>query len=150
MRGFDPLFLSAALNLNEPPKNPGARQGKPKVKKTATKIGENRAIIRPLETTTNSFEKSSRDGQVATYTEHMLFLSDGKITKEKEGLHLAKKNICPYCKGKLQPADEKCPSCGKNVLFKKKPEATVSVIGKYDLTTVKTEPAPKYGQKAES
>jgi putative ABC transport system ATP-binding protein len=62
----------------------------------------------------------THDGQVATHTERILFLTDGKITKEKEGLHLTKKNICPYCKGNLQPTDEKCPSCGKTVRLKKK------------------------------
>jgi predicted amidophosphoribosyltransferase len=36
-------------------------------------------------------------------------------------MHLTKKNICPYCKGKLQPTDEKCQNCGKTVRFKKKP-----------------------------
>jgi putative ABC transport system ATP-binding protein len=63
----------------------------------------------------------THDGQVASHTERVLFLSDGKISKEKEGLHLTKKNICPYCKGTLQSTDEKCPSCGKTVRFKKKP-----------------------------
>ncbi len=62
----------------------------------------------------------THDGQVAAHTERILFLNDGKITKEKEGMHLAKKNICPYCKAKLQPADEKCPNCGKTVRFRKK------------------------------
>ena len=62
----------------------------------------------------------THDSQVAAHTERMLFLTDGKIAKEKEGLHLAKKNICPYCKGKLQPTDEKCPSCGKTVRRKRK------------------------------
>jgi len=62
----------------------------------------------------------THDSQVAAHTERMLFLTDGKIIREKEGLHLAKKNICPYCKGKLQPTDENCPNCGKTVRFKKK------------------------------
>ncbi len=61
----------------------------------------------------------THDGQVASRTERILFLNDGKITKEKEGMHLAKKNICPYCKSKLQPTDEKCPQCGKTVRFKR-------------------------------
>ena len=55
----------------------------------------------------------THDGQVASRAERILFLSDGKITKEKNGLHLAKKLMCPYCGSKLQSADEKCPSCGK-------------------------------------
>jgi putative ABC transport system ATP-binding protein len=62
----------------------------------------------------------THDSQVAAHTERMLFLTDGKIIKEKEGLHLAKKNICPYCKGKLRPTDENCPNCRKTVRFKKK------------------------------
>jgi putative ABC transport system ATP-binding protein len=62
----------------------------------------------------------THDSQVAAHTERMLFLADGKITKEKEGMHLTKKNICPYCKSKLQSSDEKCSNCGKTVRFKKK------------------------------
>jgi putative ABC transport system ATP-binding protein len=65
----------------------------------------------------------THDGQVASHTERILFLGDGKITKEKEGMHLAKKNICPYCKGNIQPTDLTCPSCGKTVRFKKKPSS---------------------------
>ncbi len=57
----------------------------------------------------------THDGQVAAHTERMLFLTDGKITKEKEGLHLAKKLICPYCHAKLQPENQACPSCGKSL-----------------------------------
>ena len=68
----------------------------------------------------------THDGQVAAHTERMLFLTDGKITKEKEGMHLTKKNICPYCKGKLQSTDEKCQNCGKTVRFKKKPSTQES------------------------
>jgi putative ABC transport system ATP-binding protein len=62
----------------------------------------------------------THDGQVASRTERILFLADGKIGREKEGMHLARKNICPYCKGKLQPNEADCPSCGKTVRFKKK------------------------------
>jgi putative ABC transport system ATP-binding protein len=62
----------------------------------------------------------THDGQVAAHTERILFLSDGKIGKEKEGLHLAKKNICPYCKAKLQPTDTVCPSCKKVVRSQRK------------------------------
>ena len=73
----------------------------------------------------------THDGQVASRSERMLLLSDGRITKEKQGLHLAKKLICPFCGGKLQPADEKCSSCGKTVVLKKKPSVTEKVeIGK--------------------
>lgn len=56
----------------------------------------------------------THDGQVASSTERMLFLSDGKITREKNGLHLAKKLLCPNCGSKLQTAEAKCPSCGKS------------------------------------
>jgi putative ABC transport system ATP-binding protein len=65
----------------------------------------------------------THDGQVAAHTERMLFLSDGKITKEKQGLHLAKKLVCPYCGSKLVAADQKCPSCGKTALLKRKSPA---------------------------
>lgn len=75
----------------------------------------------------------THDAQVAAHTERIIFLSDGRITKEKEGLHLAKKHICPYCRAKLQPGDEKCPSCGKTMPFKKKPTGTPSEAGKPDL-----------------
>ncbi len=61
----------------------------------------------------------THDGQVASRTERLLLLSDGKITKEKQGLHLAKKLICPFCASKLQSTDEKCPSCGKAFFAKK-------------------------------
>lgn len=58
----------------------------------------------------------THDSQVASHTERMLLLQDGKITKEKQGLHLAKKKlVCPYCGGKIQPSDEKCPNCRKRL-----------------------------------
>lgn len=58
----------------------------------------------------------SHDNQVASHTERMLLLRDGKIAKEKQGLHLMKKKlICPYCGGKVQPADQRCPSCRKRL-----------------------------------
>jgi putative ABC transport system ATP-binding protein len=69
----------------------------------------------------------THDGQVASRTERMLLLSDGRITKEKQGLHLAKKLICPFCGGKLQPAEEKCSTCGKTVILKKKSSITEKV-----------------------
>lgn len=65
----------------------------------------------------------THDGQVASRTERMLFLSDGKITKEKNGLHLAKKLVCPNCGNKLQSANEKCQSCGKNSALKIKEQS---------------------------
>jgi predicted amidophosphoribosyltransferase len=46
----------------------------------------------------------------------MLLLSDGKITKEKQGLHSIKKKLmCPYCRGAIQPGDTICPSCQKKL-----------------------------------
>jgi putative ABC transport system ATP-binding protein len=56
----------------------------------------------------------THDGQVASHTERMLLLKDGKITREKQGLHLTKKKLmCPYCGGKIQPDAERCPTCKK-------------------------------------
>jgi putative ABC transport system ATP-binding protein len=63
----------------------------------------------------------THDGQVAARTERMLLLNNGRILKEKEGLHLAKKNICPFCKAKLQPDNLQCPNCGKAIPFRKSP-----------------------------
>jgi putative ABC transport system ATP-binding protein len=58
----------------------------------------------------------THDSQVASHTERVLFLRDGKITKERQGLHLTKKKLmCPYCGSKIQPTDERCPSCRKRL-----------------------------------
>jgi putative ABC transport system ATP-binding protein len=58
----------------------------------------------------------THDGQIASHTERMLLLKDGKIMKEKQGLHLAKKKLaCPYCGSKIQPKDERCPNCKKKL-----------------------------------
>jgi len=58
----------------------------------------------------------THDNQVASHTERMLLLKDGKIAKEKQGLHLTKKKLmCPYCGSKIQPSDERCPSCKKRL-----------------------------------
>ena len=58
----------------------------------------------------------THDSHVASHTERMLLLKDGRIIKEKQGLHLAKKKfMCPYCGGKIQPSDERCPSCRKRL-----------------------------------
>jgi putative ABC transport system ATP-binding protein len=58
----------------------------------------------------------THDSQVASHTERMLLLQDGRITREKQGLHLAKKKLaCPYCGGKIQPNDERCPNCRKRL-----------------------------------
>jgi putative ABC transport system ATP-binding protein len=58
----------------------------------------------------------THDSHMASQTERLLFLSDGKITKEKQGLHLAKKKLmCPYCGSKVQLGDATCPSCKKKL-----------------------------------
>ncbi len=58
----------------------------------------------------------THDSHVASQTERLLFLNDGKITKEKQGLHLAKKKlICPYCGGRIQRGDVICSSCNKKL-----------------------------------
>jgi putative ABC transport system ATP-binding protein len=59
----------------------------------------------------------THDSQAANNTERMLLLKDGKIIKEKEGLHLAKKNNkCPHCGATIKPADEACPECKKPLI----------------------------------
>ncbi len=56
----------------------------------------------------------THDGQVAAHTERVLLLKDGKIMKEKQGLHSAKKKLmCPHCGSKIQLNDKICPSCQK-------------------------------------
>jgi len=58
----------------------------------------------------------THDSQVASHAERILFLSDGKITEEKRGLHLVKKKLmCPHCGSRIQPSDERCPSCKKKL-----------------------------------
>ena len=56
----------------------------------------------------------THDSQVAKHTERMLLLKDGKILKEKQGMHLAKKdNKCPHCGSAIKTADDICPNCKK-------------------------------------
>jgi len=58
----------------------------------------------------------THDSQIALHTERMLLLQDGKITKEKQGLLVArKKHVCPYCATTLQPDVETCPNCKKRL-----------------------------------
>jgi putative ABC transport system ATP-binding protein len=58
----------------------------------------------------------THDGQVAAHTERVLLLKDGRITKEKQGLHLAKKKLtCPHCGSRIQASDTSCPSCQKRL-----------------------------------
>ncbi len=59
----------------------------------------------------------THDSQAANHTERMLLLKDGKISKEKQGLHLAKKqNKCPHCGAEIKVTDDVCSQC-KNPLF---------------------------------
>jgi len=58
----------------------------------------------------------THDSQIASHTERILFLNDGRITREKQGFHLVKKKLmCPYCGGKIQLSDARCPSCRKRL-----------------------------------
>jgi putative ABC transport system ATP-binding protein len=58
----------------------------------------------------------THDGQVAAHTERVLLLKDGRILKEKQGLHSAKKKLmCPHCGSKIQIGDSTCPSCQKKL-----------------------------------
>ena len=58
----------------------------------------------------------SHDSQVASHSERVLLMKDGKITKEKQGLHLVKKKLmCPYCGSKIQSSDERCSNCRKKL-----------------------------------
>jgi len=58
----------------------------------------------------------THDGQVAAHTERVLLLKDGKIIKEKPGLHSTKKKlVCPYCGSRIQVGDAICPSCQKSL-----------------------------------
>jgi putative ABC transport system ATP-binding protein len=58
----------------------------------------------------------THDSQAARHTERMLLLKDGKIVKEKEGLHMAmKNNKCPNCGAPVQRGDEICPICKKPI-----------------------------------
>jgi putative ABC transport system ATP-binding protein len=58
----------------------------------------------------------THDGQMASHTERVLLLNDGKIMKERQGLHLVKKKLmCPYCGVKIQLSDVRCPSCRKRL-----------------------------------
>ena len=59
----------------------------------------------------------THDSHIATLTDKMLFLHDGRLLKkEKKGTLLIKKKlICPRCGGKIQPDDVRCPHCGKKL-----------------------------------
>ncbi len=58
----------------------------------------------------------THDIHVASHTERMLLLSDGKITKEKQGLHsIKKKKMCPSCHKVVTPNDKVCPWCQKEL-----------------------------------
>jgi putative ABC transport system ATP-binding protein len=58
----------------------------------------------------------THDSHIAARAGRMLSLYDGKLVKEKEGMHLSKKElICPYCDGEIQPDSAFCPHCGKKL-----------------------------------
>jgi putative ABC transport system ATP-binding protein len=58
----------------------------------------------------------THDSQAASHTERILLLQDGKITREKQGLHFARKQqMCPYCHGKVKVTDTVCPSCQRRL-----------------------------------
>jgi putative ABC transport system ATP-binding protein len=63
----------------------------------------------------------THDSRVAGHTGRILLLSDGRITKEKQGLHSTNKLICLSCGGKLRSEGEPCPSCGKTPPARGKP-----------------------------
>jgi putative ABC transport system ATP-binding protein len=59
----------------------------------------------------------THDQQIASYTERMVYLNSGRITREKQGtLAGRKKHACPYCGGKIEPGDETCGTCGKPLM----------------------------------
>ncbi len=59
----------------------------------------------------------THDSQAANNTERMLLLKDGKIIKEKSGLHLAKKQSkCPHCGAAIKVLDEVCNACKKHLV----------------------------------
>ena len=56
----------------------------------------------------------THDRQMAAYAERVLFLNDGRILKERQGLLLVKKKqMCPYCGRKVQLTDQDAPHAGK-------------------------------------
>jgi ABC-type lipoprotein export system ATPase subunit len=58
----------------------------------------------------------SHDTDAARHTERMLLLKDGQIVKEREGTHVAKKNLkCPYCGAPIKLNDDICCSCKKSL-----------------------------------
>jgi putative ABC transport system ATP-binding protein len=58
----------------------------------------------------------SHDSHVASHTERVLLLKDGRIVKEKQGLHLVKKKLmCPFCGSKIQSTDIRCSQCKKRL-----------------------------------
>lgn len=64
----------------------------------------------------------THDSQAANHTERMLLLKDGKIIKEKEGLHMAmKNNKCPNCGGSIKTGDDICPICKKPLIAPEEP-----------------------------
>jgi putative ABC transport system ATP-binding protein len=57
----------------------------------------------------------THDSHVASHTERVLLLQDGRITKEKQGLHAARKqNMCPHCR-RIEFTDTICPGCHRKL-----------------------------------
>ncbi|NWG11027.1 ATP-binding cassette domain-containing protein [Candidatus Bathyarchaeota archaeon] len=59
----------------------------------------------------------THDSHVAARAGRMLFLSDGKLLKkERKGMHLVKGDLtCPNCHKEIQPDDDFCRRCGKQL-----------------------------------
>jgi putative ABC transport system ATP-binding protein len=58
----------------------------------------------------------THDGEAAHHTERMLLLKDGKIIKEKQGMHsMKKKHLGPHCGAAIKISDDKCASCQKPI-----------------------------------
>jgi ABC-type lipoprotein export system ATPase subunit len=58
----------------------------------------------------------THDGEAAHHTERMIFLKDGKIVKEKQGMHLMKKqHLCPHCGSSINAIEDNCPNCKKSI-----------------------------------
>jgi putative ABC transport system ATP-binding protein len=56
----------------------------------------------------------THDTQAANQSERMLLLKDGRIAKEKEGLHRAmKQSKCPHCGATIKATDDVCSQCKK-------------------------------------
>ena len=58
----------------------------------------------------------THDAHLAKKAKRVIRLKDGKIVKERSGLHsMKKKHICPHCGSSIGREDDTCPSCGKPI-----------------------------------